>query len=317
MPHIIKMPPNQPHRPHRRTLRYIVLLPTLLTLGNLVCGFAAVHFGLRAMFAAGAGIDASADATLNSEVVERMLPSFLAIGAMLIFCGMLFDMLDGLAARLTKNASEFGAEIDSLADVVTFGVAPAILVIALMMREWHGELIVTPLSTHAYGRAMWVFAAAYCVCTAIRLARYNVEHDKPEFSHRAFRGLPSPGAAAVLASLVTLHEHAGPAVRVGVLYALPIIMLAVAYLMISRIRYDRVTQAYLIRKRPIEHLFAFLVVLVIFMSYKTQTLALLCGAYAFSGPVRSLYRRLRSNGTPSATTMPSAGDAKKNIKHSG
>jgi len=311
------MPPNQPHRRHRRTLRYIVLLPTLLTLGNLVCGFAAVHFGLRAMFAAGAGIDASANETLNSEVVERMLPSFLAIGAMLIFGGMLFDMLDGLAARMTKNASEFGAEIDSLADVVTFGVAPAILVIALMMREWHGELIVTPLSAHAFGRAMWVFAAAYCICTAIRLARYNVEHDKPEFSHRAFRGLPSPGAAAVLASLVTLHEHVGASVRVAILYALPIIMLAVAYLMISRIRYDRLAQAYLIRKRPIEHLFAFLVVVVIFFSYKTETLALLCGIYALSGPVRSLYRRLRSASTPSEAAIPAQRGEKKNIEHSG
>jgi CDP-diacylglycerol--serine O-phosphatidyltransferase len=268
----------------------------MLTLANLTCGFAAVHFGLRALYAAGCGIDASVENTLNNELVERMLPSFLAIGAMLIFLGMLLDMLDGLAARWTRNATTFGAQLDSLADVVSFGVAPAILAVALMMREWSGyQVVVTPLSAHALGRLMWVCAAVYCLCAAVRLARFNVEHDLPDYNRRSFRGLPSPGAAAVIASLVMLHEHvASPTVRNLLLYCLPVMALVTAYLMVSRIRYQRLTQAYLIRRRPFEHLLLFVVVFVVFLSYKAQTLATLCCLYALSGPVAAAYRRLRA-----------------------
>lgn len=280
-----------------RRLKYIAVLPSLVTLGNLVCGFAAIHFGLRAMFAAGAGIDASAAATLDNQLVERMLPSFLAIGAMLIFAGMIFDMLDGLAARLTNKTSEFGAQVDSLADVVTFGVAPGILVIALMMREWHSEAVmVTPLSEQALGRAMWVCAAAYCICTAVRLARFNVEHGQADFSHRSFRGLPSPGAAAVPASLITLHEHGGLTIA-GVnvlLYALPLIVLGCGFLMISRIRYERIPHVYLIGRRPFKQLPLVVLLFVVFFSYKAQTVAFLCCLYALSGPILAVVKRFRS-----------------------
>lgn len=314
MSDVLKMPESPPSRPRRRRLRYVVLLPTFLTLGNLICGFSAVHFGLRALYAAGQGIDASVEATLNSELVERILPSFLAIGAMLIFLGMVLDMLDGLAARWTKHASAFGAQLDTLADVVSFGVAPAILVVALMMREWGGEVVVTPLSAHALGRLMWVCAAVYCLCAAVRLARFNVEHDLPDHTHLSFRGLPSPGAAAVIASLVMLHEHlASTAVRNVLLYALPTMALITAFLMISRVRYERLTQAYLIRRRPFEHLIVFVVVFVVFLSYKAQTLATLCCLYALSGPVAAGYRRLRA---ASASSAPESDRAEKSVAES-
>lgn len=288
---VFKLPEESPQKPRRRRLKYIAVLPTLVTLGNLVCGFSAIHFALRAMYAAGAGIDAGQDATLHSELVERMLPSFLSIGAMLVFLGMICDMLDGLAARLTRQSSEFGAQVDSLADVVSFGVAPAILVIALMMREWHNEVVITPLSIHAVGRAMWVCAAAYCICAAIRLARFNVEHHREDFSHRSFRGLPSPGAAAVVASLVMLHEHVGKTGGDVVLWALPVASLICAFLMISRIRYERITQAYLIKRWPFEYLIGLILLFVVFWSYKPETLALSCCAYALSGPAIWVYNR--------------------------
>ncbi len=296
MPPIIKMLDDRKlPRPRRRRLKNIVVLPTVLTLSNLVCGFSAIHFGMRAMYAAGAGVEATATPTLNSELLERMLPSFLSIGAMLIFVGMLMDMLDGLAARLTKKSSEFGAQLDSLADVVTFGAAPAILVVALMMREWRGEVAITPLGVHAFGRAMWVCAAAYCVCAAIRLARFNVEHVMPEFNQRRFRGLPSPGAAAVLASLVLLHEHVGPTVGDVLLYGIPFIALGLGFLMTSRISYNHLTQAYLGQRHPFEHVLILVLVFVVFLSYKAQTLAVLCGLYALSGPAGALIVRWRGN----------------------
>lgn len=296
---ILKMPNASTPRRRRRRLRYIAVLPTLLTLGNLVCGFSAIHFGLRAMYAAGAGVPASVEATLDSQLVERMLPSFLAIGAILVFLGMVFDALDGLAARLADNATTFGAQVDSLADVVTFGVAPAILVVALMMREWHSEVVVTPLSEHAMGRATWVCAAAYCVCAAVRLARFNVEQGRADANHRSFRGLPSPGAAAVVASLIMLHEHVTAGLGGALLWTLPVITLGSGFLMISRIRYERIAQAYIIRRRPFEHLIAFVVVFVIFWSYKAQTLSVLCCLYALSGPATVLMQRVRgSDRTP-------------------
>ncbi len=302
-------PAPRPRRRRRRRLRYIAVLPTLLTLGNLVCGFSAVYFGLRAMFAAGAGIPASMDATLDSQVMERMLPSFLAIGAMLIFLGMVFDMLDGLAARLADNASAFGAQIDSLADVVSFGVAPPMLVIAMIMRELNAEVVVGPLSAHAMGRAIWVCSAAYCICAAVRLARFNVEHARADHSHRTFHGLPSPGAAAGVASLIMLHEHAGAGFSALLIWVLPLVTLGSGFLMISRIRYERITQAYLVKRRPFEHIIAFLVVFVVFWSYKAPTLAVLCCAYAMSGPAIHMVRRfrggLRASDDSEATQTPS------------
>ena len=307
----LKMSKDSPQKPRRRRLKTIAVLPTLVTLGNLVCGFSAVHFGLRAMYAAGAGVDPSIEATLDSQLVERILPSFLAIGAMLIFLGMVFDMLDGIAARMTKQCTEFGAQIDSLADVVTFGVAPGILVVALMMREWHGELVVTPMSAHAFGRAMWVCAAAYCMCGAVRLARFNVEHQREDFSHRSFRGLPIPGAAAVVASLVMLHEHVGSAFGDVLLWVLPVVTLGAGFLMISRIRYERITQVYLIRKRPFEHLIAFVVIFVFFWSFKAQTLAILCCAYAISGPAVALFGRKRPIGDATEEDAPPQQDRGK------
>ncbi|MEE9295592.1 MAG: CDP-alcohol phosphatidyltransferase family protein [Phycisphaerae bacterium] len=291
---VLKMPPESERRPRRRRLKYIAVLPTLMTLANLVCGFSAIHFGLRAMYAAGAEIDSSVEATLDSQLVERMLPSFLSIGAMLVLLGMMLDMLDGLAARLMKRSSEFGAQVDSLADVVTFGVAPAILVVALMMREWHSELVVTPLSVHAVGRAIWVCSAAYCICAAVRLARFNVEQGRADFSHRSFRGLPSPGAAAVIASLVMLHEHVGDTFGAVMLYSLPVVTLGTAFLMISRVRYERITQVYLVKRRPFEHVIVLVVVFVVFWSYKAQTLAVLCCLYAVSGPVIEVVKRWRA-----------------------
>ncbi len=294
MPTIVKMIDHSPERPRRRRLRLIPVLPTLLTLGNLLCGFAAIHFAMRAMFAAGAGQDPATQLTLDSLRMERLMPSFLAIGAMLVFVGMVFDLLDGFAARLINMTSEFGAQIDSLADVVTFGVAPATLVVALMMQAWTPEqVIVTPHSEQLIGRLMWVCAAAYALCTAVRLARFNVEHGQADLGHGSFNGLPSPGAAAVLASLIMLHEHAAPSFAKILLLALPVVALVCGFLMISRVRYDRITQVYLVRQRPFEHLIALVVILVIFLSFKAETVAVLCVMYALSGPVRGLIRRIR------------------------
>ena len=154
----------------RHRLKTLPVLPTLLTAGNLASGITAILFAV------------------NGE---------LFYGAVMVFVGMACDMLDGKVARMTGQEGAFGAELDSLSDVVSFGVAPAILAHRLVLGYSavfeHGE------------RLLWFVAVFYPVMAAIRLARYNVEHSSGPT--RFFRGLPSPGAAAVVCGLVILHQH--------------------------------------------------------------------------------------------------------------
>ena len=103
---------------------------------------------------------------------------------------MLFDALDGYAARLFKTASDFGGQLDSLCDAISFGVAPAFLLLR-MGADWDMPLI---------RQAMVVIAALYMVCAILRLARFNVENSPDPASHKRFKGLPSPGAAGCVAS---------------------------------------------------------------------------------------------------------------------
>ena len=154
---LAKFPPDSDHpRPHRRRLRSLAFVPTLVTLGNLLCGFAAIHFGLRAMYDLGAGVGPAQMVTLHRPALEQILPSFLSVGASLVILGMILDCFDGLIARVTRVTTNFGGQLDSLADVVTFGVAPATLMVAFMTKELAGDSIVpSPISEHALeiGRA--------------------------------------------------------------------------------------------------------------------------------------------------------------------
>lgn len=155
-----------------RRLKTLPVFPTLLTAGNLACGITAI------LCAAHSGSQ----------------PGMLAIGAWMIFAAMICDMFDGKVARLTKTDGPFGAELDSLADVVSFGVAPAILVHRLVLGE-------SGVFDHGV-RLLWFITVFYAVMAAIRLARYNVEHVSDPVP--GFRGLPSPGAAALIAVWVLL-----------------------------------------------------------------------------------------------------------------
>lgn len=144
--------------------RGIYILPNLFTTGVLFGGFYAI---VQAM---------------NTRYEQA---------AVAIFVAMVLDYLDGRVARLTRTQSEFGAEYDSLADVVAFGAAPA-----LVMYEW----ALRPL-----GRLGWIVAFAYCAATALRLARFNVNTDVVD--KRFFQGLPSPAAAALVAGFVWIVDE--------------------------------------------------------------------------------------------------------------
>ena len=309
---ITKFDDPRKQRRRRRRLRTISTFPTLLTLANLLCGFAAIHFCLRAMFAVGAGIDDTQVQTLHRLVSERFLPSYLAISGFLVFVGMFFDMLDGRVARLTQNTSSFGGQLDSLADMVTFGVAPAMLVVAVTTKYLRQEMPVTPLADDFIGRGVWMTAAVYVSCAALRLARFNVEHAGDQSAHRAFFGLASPGAGAVIASLVLLHEHPSGISSVVLVRALPLVALLAGLLMVSRYRYVHLANTYLKGRRPFWQVVTVVMVAIVFLWRPAPALAVVVCGYAASGPVvaaiRLSRRRSRAGSAERAPAAPSASD---------
>jgi CDP-diacylglycerol--serine O-phosphatidyltransferase len=126
--------------------------------------------------------------------------------AMAIFVAMVFDGLDGRVARLTRTQSAFGAEYDSLADMVSFGVAPALVVYVWALQDFAGMQTVAWLGPWLTTKLGWIAAFIYCACAALRLARFNTTLDIAD--KRFFQGLPSPSAACVVAGLVwALNEH--------------------------------------------------------------------------------------------------------------
>jgi len=212
-------------RGRMRRLKTLPVLPTLLTAGNLASGVSAILCAAN-------------------HSPEK---PYLYIGAIMIFVAMVCDMLDGKVARLTRTAGAFGAELDSLADVVSFGVAPAILVHRFILGH---EGFIEPGS-----RILLFITVFYPVMAAIRLARYNVEHSD-EGATKAFRGLPSPGAAAIVCAWILLaHYHAPTLSSLGVLrdgdyhglihlavypWGLIAVSLGAALLMVSTIPYPHV-----------------------------------------------------------------------------
>ncbi|MEZ6082888.1 MAG: phosphatidylcholine/phosphatidylserine synthase [Phycisphaerae bacterium] len=233
-----------PHRPVRR-LRTIAVLPTMLTLANMLCGFAAVYLCMLGLIAAFTGVAADAKTTLNNQYIENLLPTYVSVGGVLIFLGMFFDGMDGRVARMTTGTTNFGGQLDSLADMVTFGIAPAMLVVVMILTGQH-EGLQGPFIKQ---RIAWVAGAVYVSCCGLRLARFNVEHAEGDLKHTRFFGLPSPGAAALVASLVILREHVAEA-RGQSSSILPVITVIAGMLMVSRVQYVHVGNTYLRGRKP-------------------------------------------------------------------
>jgi CDP-diacylglycerol--serine O-phosphatidyltransferase len=267
-------------------VRKIAIIPTLLTLGNGVCGFTAI------VFASKIGGD-------NSPADDARL---FALSGWLIVAAMLFDALDGYVARLARSASKFGGELDSLCDAISFGVAPAFLLLRLGP-GWEPR----PILHQALGG----ISALYMVCAVLRLARFNVENTPDPASHKRFRGLPSPGAAGCLASLAILRgelpaklgQHLGefnPEViqRVVETWAL-LGALVVALLMVSRIPYPHATKKLLGRRRHFGHVVEVVLAAFIILLARELALVLIFWTYALGNPVRYLIlRQLRRRDTP-------------------
>ena len=292
----------------RRRLRYVQTLPTLCTLGNLLCGFGAIVLCLRALSLADASVPLEV-IQRNSQLVERLLPTHIVMAAYLLFASMIFDALDGRIARLTRSTSDFGAQLDSLADVVSFGAAPAIIVVALMTRQVQDAqaLADAPQIQSLLTRGAWLMAAVYLSCAALRLARFNVETGADEASHMSFRGLPSPGAAACIACLVILHDHVylydkaggaktlaeqGGMLSEAILWSLPVLAVLFGLLMVSRVEYVHVVNRYLRGRLSFAGVVRGLIVVALTVIYPEVTIPVLVVGYALSGPLIVAYGTL-------------------------
>jgi CDP-diacylglycerol---serine O-phosphatidyltransferase len=312
-------PPGDQYRRRPRRLRSLNLFPTVVTLANLVCGFAAIHFAMRSMYDFGAGAAAVPAAGLSSNILERMLPSFLSVGAGLIILGMVFDCFDGLIARVTRTTTNFGGQLDSLADIVTFGVAPATLLIAYMTKELAGDRILpSPISEHFLGRLTWIAAAFYVAFAAVRLARFNVEHADVDADYKSFRGLPSPGAAALIAAIIILLDQPYVTVlRAEITRAFPVVAFLLAVLMVSRIPYKRFGRAYLLGRWPFGQFVVLMLLIAAFWSYKAAGIVVAVTWYVLSGPIGAGIRRLRRRNLPQPAAEGPSGESKSTIKNPG
>ena len=281
----------------------------MLTLGNAICGFGAITILARV----GPTFDVvPPDPPTGFDPVGEMV-----FAAYLIFLAMLFDALDGSAARLTNQTSEFGAMLDSLCDVVSFGVAPAFMMLKLTNPAHRlMETLSVPGSKASGGENLiympfgydldflWPIAALFLACAILRLARFNVETDE-EDDHDGFSGLPSPAAAGVIASFpigidtfrqLSSTDWVGAVARIALpalAVLLPFITLATAVLMVSRIRYPHIFNQILKGNRGRKQLLqlVFALALIFMVRARGMVVPVLFCWFAFAGPLRVLWLR--------------------------
>lgn len=216
------------------TASRIYFLPNLMTAGNLFCGFIAVIKCIQARLITDAGEYAQLHTGLSPTALYTQ-------AVWCILAAVIFDSLDGRLARMGGRTSLFGAEFDSLADVVSFGVAPALMVFFL---------ILAPQGDYQWFRELgWFIAFVYLLCGAVRLARFNVItnpllHRAETESSKDFVGLPIPAAAGTVATLVLLLLNMSANARELRQWALglPFLLLLVSMLMVSTIRYPSFKQ---------------------------------------------------------------------------
>ena len=237
----------------------IHILPSLFTTGNVFCGFYAFI------------------AVLNEQFY---------FAAWAIVAGMIFDGLDGRIARLTKTTSAFGEQYDSLADIITFGMAPAFLAYSWVLKP--------------FGRLGWMAAFLFLLCAALRLARFNVT--KPEIRSEHFVGLPSPASAVVIASIVIAFEdlfatRMNPFIMVMVVYAL-------AFLMVSNIKYPAFKQ-FDFKKRVVFSRFLFVILFIYVLATIPRVALFILGVtYAIIGPIGLLLKNKKLEAESSKTSPP-------------
>jgi len=274
----------------------------MLTLSNGLLGFAAIAVATRQ------------ETAFTTALSNQALAVWLLVG------GMLCDMLDGRVARMTHVTSDFGGQLDSMCDIISFGVAPAIVMLRTAVLAMHEVLAVD--ENRMFERAIWCCAAIYVACAIVRLARFNVENEPDESAHMDFKGLPSPGAAAGLLSLVLLFEHfrnksAGGWLANSLLKAewfdgnwllatvsilLPIAGAVIGLLMVSQLPYAHLLNKYMRGKKPVSYLVKVILIIMAIVVMPLVTLTIATQVFVFSAPVKALIARVRKHTGPKEDT---------------
>ncbi len=253
----------------------IYLLPNLMTAGNLFCGFVAIIKCIQAHYF-----------MIGADMITPQASELFKQAVWLIFGAMAFDSLDGRLARMGGRESLFGGEFDSLTDMVSFGLAPALMMFFLILSPTQGYPI--------FQKIGWFFGFVYLLCAGIRLARFNVithplinKEDKP--ATKDFVGLPVPAAAGTVAALVlfllNLAENDRELQRWAL--ALPPLLLLIAVIMVSKIPYPSGKQIDLQTKTPLTSFVIFLVAAGAVVAFKEIGMLVLMLGYIFYGIFRS------------------------------
>ena len=235
-------------------LRGIYILPSLFTTGNLAFGFVSIVFSLRSDF---------------------------AMAAWCIIVSIGLDMVDGRVARWTKSTSRFGVELDSLADLVSFGVAPAVLMYQMVLYTMHKP-----------GLAIALF---FVIASALRLAKYNVKAQDGE-SSGDFSGLPTPAAAGIIASFVLSYELLAQSQEITVktipmlmkrmpffFKTIPLLMVLVSFLMISNVPYFGFKKSKMNRPKSLQLLILIVITILLIVTYPQNSIFLIFMLYLLSG----------------------------------
>lgn len=244
--------------------RGVYLIPSLFTTGNLICGFFSVI------------------STFNGHYFQA---------AIFIILAHLLDGLDGYVARLTKTTSQFGVEFDSLADLVSFGLAPAILVYYWALVPW--------------GTWGWLAACLYVVCGALRLARFNVQARTVEKSH--FVGLPIPAAAEMIAATILMYYFLGGEGAANKRVILLLVIYLLAGLMVSNFQYFSLKQMDLKKRHPLWILVAAILFIKLTIAEPQIMFFTIFLLYTLSGPLLwglTIRKRRREGRGEIAETLP-------------
>ena len=286
------MEEEEPKHVHRGLKKGLYVIPTAFTAANIGMGFLAVLYSIRAF-----------------QLVDRdpaAAAGYFNYAAVAIGLAILFDTLDGRVARMTKTATELGVQFDSLADVLTFGIAP----IALMY-SW-GIAAALPEGSQAH--AMGVFLLfMYLMCGAFRLARFNIQATRPrvlmegtpKLDKKNFVGLPIPPAAGLLASIVHFSPMPLSAYGEGFsqfyVYLLMVLIAVLGVLMVSTLRYSSFKTLNFGRRNLYLVLFIAAAGMLMWL-YSNYLLLILATAYVSHGVVffliRTLFRRSRTEHAP-------------------
>jgi len=263
-------------------IRRVAILPSLCTLANALCGFAAITLTMKALG--------------STDNAHGMGPRDVMLAGYFVLFAMIFDALDGRVARIARATSDFGGQLDTVADAVSFGVAPAFLMNRVVVESLKPSI---PAGLEGLLRVTWVCAAVYLGCVLIRLARFNVENEQEEEAHMSFKGLPSPAAAGALVSMVIClaacwRQDAYQGVAAALLWLMPFVAVGLGLLMVSNVQYLHLLNHLFRGGRPVSHLVFIILAIALGVLLRHVVLPLGFGGYVLSGPVAATYRRLRS-----------------------